>query len=73
VNLQRRVAQALGDHGHFDIELQGKGMLHELLKRKAVLLVLDDVWEPAHAEAFDVLGQRPVALVTVLGLYRHRL
>ena len=64
VTLQRRVAQALGDPGHFDNEPQGKGKLHELLERKAVLLVLDDVWDPTHAEAFDVLGPRCRAVIT---------
>src|SRR5207237_4107087 len=64
VTLQRRVAQALGDPGHFDNEPQGKGKLHELLEHQAVLLVLDDVWDPAHAEAFDVLGPRCRAVIT---------
>jgi NB-ARC domain len=64
VTLQRRVAQALGDPGHFDNEPQGKGKLHELLEHKAVLLVLDDVWDPTHAEAFDVLGPRCRAVIT---------
>jgi NB-ARC domain/TIR domain len=64
VTLQRRVAQALGDPGHFDNEPQGKGKLHGLLEHKAVMLVLDDVWDPTHAEAFDVLGPRCRAVIT---------
>ena len=64
VTLQRRVAQALGDPGHFDNEPQGKGQLVELLEQKAVLLVLDDVWDTTHAEAFDVLGPRCRAVIT---------
>jgi hypothetical protein len=64
VTLQRRVAQVLGDPGHFDIEPQGKGKLHELLEHKAVLLVLDDVRDPTHAEASDVLGPRCRAVIT---------
>jgi WD40 repeat protein len=80
VTLQRRVAQALGDSGHFDSEPQGKGKLHELLEHKAVLFVLDDVWDAAHAEAFDVLGPRcravittrDAALITALGGTSHQ-
>src|SRR5439155_23716565 len=64
VTLQRRVAQALGDPGHFDNEPQGEGKLHELLEHKAVLLVLDDVWDATHPEAFDVLGTRCRTLIT---------
>src|SRR5439155_26113164 len=33
-------------------------------EHQAVLLVLDDVWDPAHAEAFDVLGPRCRAVIT---------
>jgi hypothetical protein len=64
VTLQRRIAQALGDPGHFENEPQGKGKLHELLEHKAVLLILDDVWDRTHAEAFDVLGPRCRAVIT---------
>ncbi len=80
VTLQRRVAQALGDPGHFDNEPQGKGKLQELLEHKGVLLVLDDVWDAPHAEAFDVLGPRcrvvittrDAALITSLGGTSHQ-
>jgi hypothetical protein len=37
---------------------QGQGVLRQLLAAKAVLLVLDDVWRAADAQAFDVLDPR---------------
>jgi len=56
--LQRDVAQALGDPGHFETPSQGKECLRGLPAQRAALLVLDDIWEGAHAEAFDALGPR---------------
>ena len=64
VTLLRRAAQALGDPGRFESEFEGKALLGKLLADKAVLLLLDDVWDPAHAHAFDVLGPRCRAVVT---------
>jgi len=78
--LQREVAHALGDPGLFETPSEGKGKLAELLANRAVLLVLDDVWEPGHAEAFDVLGPRcrmvmttrDASLITALGGTEHQ-
>jgi WD40 repeat protein len=64
VTLQRHVARHLGSKEHFDTEPQGRGVLRQLLAQKAVLLVLDDVWQTCDAQAFDVLGPRGRALVT---------
>jgi tetratricopeptide (TPR) repeat protein len=54
--------------------------LSELLADKACLLILDDVWEAKHAEAFDVLGPccrmlittRDAGLIVALGAVEHR-
>lgn len=62
--LMRDVAVHLGDPGAFVNAAQGQGVLRDLLRRKAVLLVLDDVWTAADAQAFDVLGPRCRALIT---------
>jgi WD40 repeat protein len=62
--LQRRVAQALGDPGQFETEFEGKVTLGKLLADRAVLLLLDDVWDAVHVHAFDVLGPRCRAVIT---------
>ena len=64
VTLQHDVARHLGSKEHFDTRPQGQGVLQQLLAQKAVLLVLDDVWQARDAQAFDVLGPRCRALVT---------
>jgi hypothetical protein len=64
VTLQRRLAQALGDPGRFESEFEGKAVLGKLLADQAVLVVLDDVWDPSHVHAFDVLGPRSRAAIT---------
>jgi WD40 repeat protein len=62
--LQRDLAAHLGNSERFENEVQGRSVLRQLLLEKAVLLVLDDVWNASEAEAFDVLGPRCRALVT---------
>jgi len=65
-----------GGGGLFDTQHEGRGTLAGLLAQRAVMLVLDDVWEPAHAQAFDVLGPRcrmilttrDAGLISALGL-----
>jgi WD40 repeat protein len=64
MQLQRNVAGVFVDNVYFDNVAQGRAKLGELLAGKAVLLILDDVWERAHAEAFDVLGARCRAVIT---------
>ncbi len=61
---QRDLARHLGGDGTFASLAQGQGVLRPLLAAKAVLLVLDDVWQAADAQAFDVLGPRCRMLVT---------
>lgn len=63
-DLQRGLARALGDDGLFTGADAGKEKLRELLAGRAALLVLDDVWQRGHAEAFNVLGPRGRLLLT---------
>jgi hypothetical protein len=46
-----------------DVE-QGRNRLAELLRDRAFLLVIDNVWTAEDVDAFDVLGQRGALLVT---------
>jgi len=64
VEVQRLFAHALADAGSFESVTQGRARLGALLASKAVLVVLDDVWERAHAEAFSVLGPRCRSVIT---------
>jgi hypothetical protein len=48
----------------FEDAQQGKQSLRRVLAGKACLVVVDDVWEKAHAAAFDCLGPEGVLLVT---------
>src|SRR5262249_29593591 len=54
----------LGGDGAFQTEHEGRLRLKELLADKSVLLVLDDVWRRADADAFNVLGPRCRAAIT---------
>jgi hypothetical protein len=56
--------RALGGDGAIATEHEGKAKLKELLKDKAVLLVIDDVWRRGDVDAFNVLGARCRALIT---------
>ncbi len=77
--LQREVIGALGGDTAFDTLSEGKQHLKAVLESKAVLLVLDDVWDSAHADAFDALGPRcrvtmttrEASLITALGGTQH--
>ena len=60
----RDVAKDLGGDTAFESIPQGQGVLRELLQAKAVLLVLDDVWQSSDAQTFDVIGPRCRMLVT---------
>ncbi|MDI9640206.1 NB-ARC domain-containing protein, partial [Geitlerinema splendidum] len=81
VRRQADIAQALSGMRPYleDIE-QGKLELKQLLADKACLLILDDVWQVKHAEAFDVLGEngqlllttRDAKLITSLGAQGHQ-
>lgn len=54
--LQRWLAKELGDAALFADEFTGKECLRKLLDGRKALLVLDDVWQREHAEAFNVIG-----------------
>jgi WD40 repeat protein len=62
--LQRWLARQLGDDGLFENETVGRERLRELLKDREVLLILDNVWERPHAEAFNVIGHLGRLLLT---------
>jgi NB-ARC domain/TIR domain len=62
--LQEEMARALGDMSPFLSIAQGKHRLKELLADRAVLVILDDVWQGEDAQYFDVLGSRCRLLLT---------
>jgi len=62
--LQHNLAVELGLTGYFENIIQGKVRLAEFLNNKAVLLILDDLWDSEQAAAFDVLGPRSRMIVT---------
>jgi len=61
---QRWLARQLGDEALFPDERSGKETLRKLLSGRKVLLVLDDVWQREHAEAFNVIGAMGRILLT---------
>ncbi|NMF66411.1 NB-ARC domain-containing protein [Brasilonema octagenarum] len=82
LSLQTELAKVLGDSQAVFTEIGlGKTRLRELLADKACLLILDDIWQREHAEAFDVLGERcqmlittrDAAIITDLGAKGHEL
>ncbi len=64
LSLQAALARALGHNEPLDSVSDGKRLLRKLLADKAVLLVLDDVWDPVHADALEVTGVRGCVLIT---------
>jgi len=64
VALQRDLVAALGGNTTFDSISLGRSRLSDALRDKAVLLVIDDVWERHHSEAFDALASRCRMLIT---------
>jgi WD40 repeat protein len=65
LQLQHALAQALtGTATEMESVPVATARLRELLLDKNCLLVLDDVWQASHAQAFDVLGPRGRLLVT---------
>ncbi|MBD1905521.1 NB-ARC domain-containing protein [Funiculus sociatus GB2-A5] len=52
-----------GQRTFADVQV-GKAYLSELMRDKACLVILDDVWHAKHAAAFDILGQRCKMLLT---------
>jgi WD40 repeat protein len=63
-DLQRWLARQLGDPGRFADRYTGKEALRRLLADRAVLLILDDVWNREDAEAFNIAGPRGRLLLT---------
>ncbi|MBE7468959.1 MAG: hypothetical protein DPW09_03360 [Anaerolineae bacterium] len=79
---QAQLAESLGDPIRiFGDAQQGRARLSELLAERTCLLILDDVWQTAHAEAFNALGpqgrllltSRDAALIRAMGAAEHRL
>lgn len=63
--LQSQLAAALGEAEPVVTSvLGGKRMLQGCLKDRQTLVILDDVWENAHAQAFDVFQPPAQVLVT---------
>ncbi len=61
--LQRQAHRRLGGDGAF-ADNEGRSKLAELMREKAALLILDDVWNRLDVHAFDVLGPRCRSLIT---------
>ncbi len=53
-----------GEREHFRDPIQGRGFLTSALDGKACLVILDDVWDLAHAEAFPSGDGRARLLIT---------
>jgi hypothetical protein len=65
VSQQAALAQALSEEPSTFTEVrQGKERLGQLLGDRACLLILDDVWQLDHADAFNVVSSRSRLLVT---------
>ena len=72
IGKEPQIATRLGDIGHafgddraeYPDEQRGRSRLTALLEGKAVLIVLDDVWDHRHVEAFRVVGPRGRLVIT---------
>ncbi|MCY6494585.1 beta-propeller domain-containing protein [Leptolyngbya sp. GGD] len=65
VTQQADLAEALsGEKPTFNEVKQGKECLGQLLANRTCLLILDDVWQLDHADAFNALGSRSRLLLT---------
>ena len=64
VDRQRKLARALEGKDDFTSVDGGKERLREILLDRTALLVLDDVWQRQHADAFNVIGPRCRLLLT---------
>jgi hypothetical protein len=54
VQKQIELSKCLGGHVRIETVEQGVSYLRVLLQNKACLIVLDDVWESTHLQAFDI-------------------
>ncbi|MBN1167799.1 MAG: TIR domain-containing protein, partial [Methanospirillaceae archaeon] len=64
ITILRSLLRDLGYSDIVETVSEGKERLRELFTNKAVLIILDDLWEGSHAKAFDVLGPRCRMIVT---------
>ena len=64
VGIQRRIHRQLGGDGLIGSEIEGRTKLREVYANKRILLILDDVWQRADVESFDVLEPVSHALIT---------
>jgi hypothetical protein len=65
LNLQGQLARQLtGAAPVFTTEQEGKNALHEALEGRLALVVLDDVWNVDHADAFSVTAPPARLLIT---------
>jgi|GEM_PF-6708016 len=62
--LQSALSIALDAEAHYTEVHEYKAHLESVLAEKACLLILDDVWDSRHTEAFDVLGRDSRMLLT---------
>lgn len=64
LSLMRNLLLLLGEKAEVQSILEAQTVLRELLLRKSVLIVLDDVWQASDAKHFDVIGPRCRLLIT---------
>ena len=78
--LLRHAITELGGDGRFTSILEGRQKLENLLASKAILILLDDVWENKHTEPFDnpgarcrmIVTTRNASIITALGGTQYR-
>jgi WD40 repeat protein len=66
--LQAQLGRALGHAEVFDSISEGTQQLREHAADRAILVILDDVWNATHAQALDVVGRSGRILVTTRDL-----
>ena len=64
LELQQWLTRELGGDAAFETEFAGREKLRDLLLNRETLLILDNVWERGHAEAFNVVGPLGRILLT---------
>lgn len=65
IGQQAELAEAIaGEKPAFEQVSQGKAYLGQLLANRACLVILDDVWQLDHGDAFTAIGPRSRLLIT---------
>jgi len=65
VNRQLQLARNLGEKERSIIDVQdGRSYLSSLLADRACLIILDDVWDAKHIDAFNILGPASKMMIT---------